>query len=311
MTVSPAISVALTRCASYARPEVEDGVRAVFAAAGYAPAPGTRVLVKPNFLKADPTGLCCTHPEVVRAACVYLLDRGCRVTVGDSPAFGSAARVASSIGLAPMLSELGVPVITLDSPRTVTLPSGMRIGISRHALETDAVLSVPRIKAHTQMRLTCSVKNLFGCVSGVRKAVAHSTHGDKGNAFRTLLAEVPAMLPPTAALADGIVAMDRMGPSEGDPCSLGVLGAALEPVALDTAIYTMLGTTPQAVPLWGELQARKAHGARMEEVFFPMLGPDAFRDVRFRLPRSLTPESFHPLRLLRSAFRRLWARYRP
>lgn len=302
------IAVAITRCADYTPRAVDAAVCAALHAAGYAPAAGTRVLVKPNLLKAEPGGLCCTHPQVVRAACAYLLDCGCIVTVGDSPAFGSARSVARAIGLDNALAPLGVPIVTLDAAVTVRLPSGMDIGISRLALETNAVLSVPRVKAHSQMRLTCAVKNLFGCVAGVRKALAHTVHGDRGNAFRALLVEVAQALPPVAALADGITAMDRTGPSGGDAFALGMVAAASSPVAVDTAIYRMLGATPDDIPLWGELRQRNAAGAFDEHLVFPLLRPEDVDGTAFRLPQALTPETFHPLRLLRSALIRGWRR---
>ncbi|MFV0347361.1 MAG: DUF362 domain-containing protein [Halodesulfovibrio sp.] len=304
------IPVALTRCADYAPDAVESAVRSVLDAAGVRPSSGTRVLVKPNLLKAEPGGLCCTHPMVVRAACLYLMDCGCKVTVGDSPAFGSAGKVAQSIGLADALAPLGVPIITLDNPVAVTLPYGMSVGISRHALETDTLLSVPRVKAHTQMRVTCAVKNMFGCVAGVRKALAHTTHGDKGNAFRAMLVEVAAALPPTAALVDGVVGMDRTGPSGGDAYALGMVGAAQTAVALDTAVYAVLGATPEMIPLWGELRSRNTQGAFAEQLRYPMLSPEQVAEQvagqGFRFPGGLTPETFHPLRLLRSAVKRWW-----
>lgn len=306
--MSKLLSVALTRCFSYAQADVDNAVRQVFESVGFAPAFGSRILVKPNLLKAEPGGLCCTHPEIVRAACAYLLDCGCRVTVGDSPAFGSAGRVAEGIGLAERLAPLDVPIITLDQPKPVRLPFGMTIGISRFALEADAILSVPRVKVHSQMRVTCAVKNLFGCVSGVRKALAHSTHGDKGRAFKALLVEVAGALPPTAALVDGIVAMDGTGPSGGDAFPLGVVAASQSPVAVDTAIYMLLGAAPDTIPLWNELRLRETFGAGPDQLVFPLLAPSAIDVPGFRLPPVLAPESFHPLRLMKSAVKRVWMR---
>lgn len=306
--VAPAtpVAVAIARCPRYDRELVIRSVAEVLQAAGIAPVAGTRVLVKPNLLKVQPGGLCCTHPEVVRAACIYLRECGCHVTVGDSPAFGSAVQVARAIGLDAALADLAIPVITLDNAVRTVLPCGLAAGISRHALEADALLSVPRVKAHTQMRLTLSVKNMFGCVSGVRKAIAHTAHGDKGNAFRALLVEVAQMLPPTVALADGIVAMDRNGPAGGDAYPLGIVAAAADTVALDTALYAVVGAGPDQVPLWGELRAREIWGADAAHLSFPLLRPDDVAVSDFRLPGTLSPETFHPLRLVRSSLKRLW-----
>lgn len=303
------VPVALTRCDDYEYRNVYKAVSECLEASHFAPALGASVLVKPNLLKADRTGLCCTHPVVVEAVCEAVLDYGCSVRVGDSPAFGSAASVAQHIGLLERLHRLDVPLITLDSPEKVRFESGASIGISRSALHSDMLLNVPRMKAHTQMRATFAVKNLFGCVSGVRKAIAHSTHGDKANAFRELLVDVALALPQSVSVVDGITCMHRTGPSGGDPYSLGLIGAAGDPVSLDTALYSVLGCSVDEMPLWSELQRKKLHGAFAENLTYPLLSPSSFDTEGFILPQQLTPETFHPLRLLQSGIKRFWKRY--
>lgn len=304
----PHVPVALTHCNTYDYAKVLAGVQECLQAINYVPSAGIRVLVKPNLLKAQPA-LCCTHPAVVEAVCEVLLAYGCKVTVGDSPAFGSAKAVAESIGLSERLKRLGVPLITLDSPVRVTFASGNSIGISRNALECDLLVDVPRVKAHSQMRMTLAVKNLFGCVSGVRKAVAHSTHGDKGNAFRELLVDVALALPDTLSVVDGITCMHRSGPVNGESFELGLLGASGDPVSLDTAIYSVLGRTPDELPLWKELQCRNVQGAFPEELKYVLARPHDFEGESFILPENLKPETFHPARLLSSTLKRFWKRY--
>jgi uncharacterized protein (DUF362 family) len=303
------IPVALAHCAEYEYEIVLKAVRNCLQGIQFFPSAGTKVLVKPNFLKADSTGLCCTNPTVVEAVCEVLLEQNCSVTVGDSPAFGSALSVAKSIGLMEGLDRLGVPLITLDSPVCVKFPSGNAIGISRNALECDLLLNVPRIKAHTQMRATFAVKNLFGCVSGVRKAIAHSTHGDKANAFRELLVDVALALPQSVSVVDGITCMHKTGPSGGDPYALGLIGAAGDPVSLDTALYTLLGTKADEMPLWRELRRRNVRGAFEEQLEYVLATPQEFDASGFILPAQLTPETFHPIRLMRSGIKRFWKRY--
>jgi len=302
-------SVALTHCNEYEYRTVYNAVSASLEAIEFTPPLGASVLVKPNLLKVCNTGLCCTHPAVVEAVCEAALDYGCSVTVGDSPAFGSADSVARHIGLLVRLPRLAVPLITLDSQEKVRFNSGASIGISRSALDCDLLLNVTRIKAHTQMRATLAVKNLFGCVSGVRKAIAHSTHGDKANAFRELLVDVALALPRAVSVVDGVICMHKTGPSGGDPYSLGLIGAAADPVSLDTALYSVLGCSVEEMPLWQELQRKKLHGAFAQNLTYPLELPSNFSAEGFILPQQLTPESFHPARLLQSGIKRFWKRY--
>ena len=90
--------IAIARCGSYVRNEVEGAVRKCLQELGGLQnfvSSGQKVLVKPNLLAAEPPerGVD-THPEVVRAVLLELLALGVKPLVGDSPGVGSLARVA-------------------------------------------------------------------------------------------------------------------------------------------------------------------------------------------------------------------------
>ena len=176
------LPVALLACPDYAAPRLRQAVFQALESAGPRVGVGLRVLVKPNLLTARP--LACAAPEVTAAACAWLLERGARVEVADSPGFGRADAVARKIGLEAALRPLKLKVRALDRPVPVRLPlpeapegRGARFMVARRALECDLILSVPRVKAHSQMLLTLAVKNCFGCVSGLRKALVHTCEG--------------------------------------------------------------------------------------------------------------------------------------
>lgn len=298
---------------------LEQAVDTAFTLAGYAPGRGERVLVKPNLLRADP--LTCTEPAVVRAACVWLLDRGVRVSVGDSPGFGTAPGVAAAIGLRTALTSLRDALgnsITLEvqgpGPSTVShLPGLGPVRIGRLALEADSILSIPRLKAHTHMGITCAVKNLFGCVPGVHKALAHARHGDKGENGDDLARYIVALLdrlPPQAALVDAVLTMHQRGPSHGVPYPLGLIAASTSCVAVDTALYHLLGLVPEQLPLWRAVREAGLPGALREEILLRGAKEDSFPGQGFRLPSTRAPHSFNPGRLAVSALRRLWAAIR-
>ena len=311
----PRFNVALAKAGAYD----ESAVRTARTLLDFLDIPlsrGDKVLVKPNLLRADV--LTCTNATIVAGVCHYLLDKGCAVTVGDSPGFGTAKGVAKAIGLDEAMAKAGckdVPLITLDSPVAKPLSLGGTIGLSRHALETDHIFNVPRLKAHVQMRVTGAVKNLFGCISGVRKAFAHSRHGDKEQdgvqVFPSLVADILGHLPPVVTLMDGITAMHVRGPSGGKEYPSHFLAASASPVALDTAVYAMLGVAPEEIPLWKELQRRNAPGAFLEEIVLSGEDIGEFDLSGFMLPMNLMPQTFNPARLMVSTAKRLWARIIP
>ena len=321
------LPVALLRHEGYSAPGLHQAVGQVMDAARlaefYALRPGARVLVKPNLLLAKP--LACASPEVVAAVCAWLLDKGVKVRVADSPGFGRAVSVARAVGLEAALRPLGLVVEEIGPAVPLPLPlegeaaqkagfqaGGSRFQVARLAMESDLIVSVPRVKAHAQMLVTLSVKNCFGCVRGLHKAVAHAREGRDPLFFADCLAALWAALPPVAAVADGITAMHITGPSNGKPFALGLLGASASAVALDEALYAVLGLTPQDVPLGAAMCRRHAWGsaAAGTQAVFPLNAPADFCAAGFQLPAELSHTSFHPARFVQSCFRRIFAAFK-
>lgn len=303
-TDSPRPVVAMTHVPDYAPARLDDAVALLLETSGFAPTPGARVLVKPNLVASRTAHLATTHPQVVRAVCARLLDGGAVVTVADSPAFGPAAQVARASGLADALSGLGIRVSGLGGPVPLALSRGGSIGISRHALEADAIVNLPKLKVHCQMVMSGAVKNLFGCVAGFRKAVAHHSLGGDGDAFTSMLMDVYAALPRAHHLMDGVEAMHRDGPTGGDPFALGLLAASASGVALDTAAYAALGLAPEQVPLWREAIARDMAGTAPQRLACPLDTPDGFNAAGFVMA-PVRPIKFEPVRLLKGRVRSL------
>ncbi|MBW1670610.1 MAG: DUF362 domain-containing protein [Deltaproteobacteria bacterium] len=300
-----AISVALCRVSKYEPKPVGKSVGMLLETIQCRPHRDARLLVKPNLLtpKKD---LATTHPLVVRAVCEYFLDYGASVSVGDSPAFGTAKKVANANGLAEALSGLPVEIINLSRPTKIRLASGISIGISQKALEKDLIVNVAKLKAHSQLRVTAAVKNFFGCVVGFRKALAHCRYGDMSNLFESLLIEIMQALPETVSLVDGVTTMQRTGPIDGDPFDLSLLGASSNPVALDTALYTILGLQPHHVPLWLESQKQGLSGAHIHELSYPLAQPEEFDISGFTLPSQLKPVTFYPIRFLKGRLKSMF-----
>src|SRR5512139_686583 len=70
---------------------------------------GSRVLLKPNLLTASaPDRAVVTHPLVVRAAVEFVLKKGGRPQVSDSPGTGSFDRILAESGLKEALKGLDV-----------------------------------------------------------------------------------------------------------------------------------------------------------------------------------------------------------
>ena len=268
----------------------------------------TKVLVKPNLLTGKKK-LATTHPLVVKGVVAYLLDCSASVLVGDSPAFGSAEKVSRKNGLTAALGRLPVKLISLDAPRKTRLPCGVSVGLSRQALDSELILNIPKLKAHGQFLVTGAVKNLFGCVVGARKALAHYRHGHVSSLFHQMLIEILQVLPKTVSIMDAITVMSGTGPIDGTAAKLSLLGASENPVALDTAVYTALGLCPTDVVIWQEALAKGVAGSDPGLIDYPLALPGDIDVSRFSLPATLKPVTFHPVRLAKGRLKSLIARF--
>lgn len=305
--------VAIRRCEDYDEARVAESVARLLSQieASDRIRSGMRVLLKPNFLmrqRAESASL--THPAVIKAVAEWVSGRGATPFIGDSPAFGSARGVAAGLGLGPWLAETGIEVITLRQPRHFRYKLGdetFHLTASAEALDADAIINLPKVKAHQQMRITLGVKNLYGCVTGKRKPIRHTaSRGDLEWFARMILANWQA-LTPVLTLADGIQAMERTGPRGGDVRDLGLLFAGTDDLALDRVIVDALRVEPVRIPL---LAQAKALGFRQVDLHnVEILGEplDSVRVDHFELPGALTPIDFSLPHLARSFWKSLKA----
>jgi uncharacterized protein (DUF362 family)/Pyruvate/2-oxoacid:ferredoxin oxidoreductase delta subunit len=208
---------------------------------------GARVLIKPNLLApARPEKAMLTHPLVVRASVEYVLEKGGVPLVTDSPAMGSFGRVLEESGIREALKGLDVECREFRRSVDVDLGSPFnRIEIAEDVMNTDLVLNLPKLKTHTQMLLTLGIKNLFGCIVGLRKPEWHFRTGVDREMFAQLLAGIYNVIRPAATLLDGILAMEGQGPGKsGVPRKLGILIAGNDALSVDMTVCRMLGLAP-------------------------------------------------------------------
>ncbi|MBA4372550.1 MAG: hypothetical protein C0402_06770 [Thermodesulfovibrio sp.] len=208
---------------------------------------GSVVLVKPNLLApAGPETAIVTHPHIVRAAVEYVIEKGAHPQVSDSPAIGSFEKVLEKSGLRDCLR--GYDVVFREFGESTVVDVGepfKKIEVARDALKASFVINLPKLKSHTQMLLTLGVKNIYGCIVGLRKPEWHFRTGVNRALFAKLLVQTCMAVNPSVTILDGILAMEGQGPGRGGiPRRLGVLIASNNPVSLDMAVCRMLGIDP-------------------------------------------------------------------
>lgn len=305
-------NVSITRAASYEPAEVRAAISGAVESLGGWPAlirRGDRVLVKPNCITNSPAERAAqTHPAVILDVCRQLLDFGARPFVGDSPAWGSLPGNLRQLGIFEELGRLGVPVVEFKRPVRADNPRGRvfhRLTVDAAALEADAIVNVPKFKAHRQLLLTVAIKNMFGCVTGRRKALWHVKAGSYDNYFGRMLVETFEMLRPAITLIDAITAMEGNGPAAGTPRHMGLILASTDGPALERVAAEMVGVKPahlRTLAAARELEAGTPYLDRIDVLGLPLAEA---RIDSFVLPK-LLPIGFSVPRLVKGAFKNAW-----
>ncbi len=209
--------------------------------------PGSRVVIKPNLLApAPPEKAMITHPLVVKAVAEYVIQKGGLVQISDSQAMGSFERVLNESGLRNALK--GFAVKFKEFKESVEIDVGepfRRIEMAKDAVDADLLINLPKLKTHTQMLMTLGVKNLFGCIVGLRKPEWHLRTGVNRELFASLLVRIHNTIRPAVTILDGILSMEGEGPGKsGTPRKLGIIAGSNDANALDITICRMLRIEP-------------------------------------------------------------------
>ena len=259
----------------------------------------SRVLIKPNLLSpATPQQAILTHPSIIRFAAEYVLEKGARPLIADSPGIGSFETILRRNGISDSLKGCNCECRPFQNSVKIDVgePFGA-IALAEEAVRADVIVNLPKLKTHSQMLLTLAVKNLFGCIVGYQKPEWHMRAGVDRQMFARLLVRISRTLRPSFNILDGILALEGDGPGRGGvPKQVGLLMAGRDPFAVDLVVSRMLGLRQEQVPILKA--AAEANGLLLEpeiEGTLPTISD-------FRLPR-LTPVIFGP-RFLHALIRR-------
>lgn len=247
--------VAIRRCRDYDSDRVFKAVKNAIDEVGgidHFVKKGDRVLLKANLLLGRaPEKQVNTHPEVMRSLIKLVKKAGGKPAIGDSPALGTAQKVAAKCRIEDVAKTEGVEIINFNRPIDVDNPEDTKFKkfkIERSLIETDVIINVPKLKTHGQMTMTLGVKNMFGSVPGPRKTQWHLAAGTDRLHFARMLVDLYRKTAPQLTLMDGIVGMEGNGPGNGDPRKIGLIMASEDAVALDAVTCEIVGLKRERMP---------------------------------------------------------------
>ena len=301
--------VILSRCNEYTPSKIAHALQKQFELLGGIEkfvSHGDTVLLKPNFIAPRSHRYATqTHPTIIIETARLLKDFGAKPFVADSPAWSNVFACVKALKMEESLKKLSIPVKQLNKPKWCQIGSkNTRVGISSIALDADVIINLPKFKSHQQLLATFAVKNMFGCVSGKRKAIWHFRKGRKASEFCELLINVYKFLNPALTIIDGVMAMDGFGPIRGRTRPLGWLISGTDPIACETICAKLINTNPQEIPIIKTANQIGFGCSDFDKI--EIAGDDFTQDVctDFELPK-LVPISFSFIHVCKSILKQI------
>lgn len=249
------MKVIAARADSYDSPVIEAALEEIFEGNGGIEKfvlPGERILLKPNLVEGMPPEKAVnTHPEVMRILIRMVKATGGIPLVGDSPGIGGTVKALEKSGIMAVCRQEGAIVVPFDTVTEVSVPAGRilkNLSLAKALITADKVISVAKMKTHTFMGITGSVKNLFGFVVGTDKARFHLRMKQRPD-FADMLIDLAGTIQPVFYLVDGVLAMEGNGPRNGQPRFAGVLLGSADGFAVDAAMAEVMGFDSAGIPL--------------------------------------------------------------
>lgn len=206
---------------------------------------GPKVFVKINAISPQLVPGQNTSPWVVEGVLQELLDSGFKVTMGDADltARKQLNESSKSWGFTNIAEEYGVKFVNLTEDEQVIVkppdPDWVlkEVYLAKSLIETDSLVTVPVAKTHGLTKITCALKNQWGCISRDVRSHFHPV-ADR------VISEINRLLRPSFAVADGTICMEGKGPRTGVPKICDFILVSNDLVALDTVFSKYMGLDP-------------------------------------------------------------------
>jgi uncharacterized protein (DUF362 family) len=202
------------------------------------------VVIKPNlcyYWDAD-TGQT-TDPRVVAGLIDYVREAyGEDVDIKIVEADASAMRTKLAfkvLGYEKLAIEKDVELFNLSEDVLVdkTVKANERefsFKVPQVLLDSDLFINVPKLKVMKTVKITCAMKNIFGCIGTSRKVVYHKF-------LEEAIVGINKVLKPHLTVVDGLVALGK------HPIRLNLIMAGVDPFSIDWVASKIMGYNPRKV----------------------------------------------------------------
>jgi len=208
-----------------------------------------KIIIKINLCDArTPETGAITHPLFLDALLRFLRESfdNLKILVVESDATVVLAdKFIKWFGFVPILEKWGAEWVNLSKVDKVVLEIDKKylrkIHIPQLFFDDVYFISLAKLKTNILTKITCVLKNQFGCLGEVEKNIYHPYIDD-------IISEINYIIKPNLSLVDGIISMGgAQGPAFGIPISSNLIIGGKDPVAVDAYCAEVLGFKPYFV----------------------------------------------------------------
>lgn len=216
---------------------------------------GKLVILKPNMVEVRGfESPITTNPQILKAA-IQLFDYlGAReVVVAEGPGhMRDTEYLLHQSGLGRVIDEMKVRFVDLNLDDIVAVKNLTAFNklddfyLPKTIVEADVIISLPKMKTHHWVGITCAMKNLFGVVPGRKygwpKNILHKKGIDRS------IIDLQHMVKPAFAIVDGVIAMEGDGPINGTPIATKLIMMGDDLAAIDATAARLMSIDPNELP---------------------------------------------------------------
>lgn len=184
-----------------------------------------------------------TDPRVVCGVIDYVRARyGKDVHIRIVEADGTAMRTKYAflmLGYGELAGEKDVELFNLSQDEIreeKVCVNGREISyqIPHSILKSGLFINVPKLKMMRETKITCALKNIYGCIAYPKKIIYHPF-------LNEAIVGINKILRPDITIVDGIVALGRF------PIKLGLIMASKDPFSVDWVASQIMGFNPSKI----------------------------------------------------------------
>ena len=183
--------------------------------------------------------------------------------------------------------KLKLTLADFEKGQEIEYPEGIaatKFDIANACLETDGIISLPKMKTHQLTRITGSIKNQFGCVYGLNKAAFHLRVPNQVQ-FSKMLIDLHHLLKMRLFIMDGVQAMEGNGPRNGTPVKMNCIIISADPIAVDATFCRMVDLDPEFVPTITYGNERGVGNYKTADIEYVGDDPSQFKNASYDVVR--------------------------